>query len=130
MIWNPPKQKVNITKMMIYSVIPLVIIYVGWRIQKFWILLGINFLFTIIFHISMNYTVPSFYTYVMSFVIGNIISLVCVRYFADKYNRKIAQVSSPEASTIAYYECPRCHDSDIRNNANGSVTCDNCGFTT
>ena len=35
-----------------------------------------------------------------------------------------------EASTVIYYECPKCHDPDIRNNPDGSAKCDNCGFAT
>ena len=35
-----------------------------------------------------------------------------------------------EASTIAYYECPKCHDPNIRNNPDGSARCIKCGFTT
>jgi len=43
MVWDPPRQKVNVTRMIIYSFIPILAIYAGWRIQKFWILAAINF---------------------------------------------------------------------------------------
>jgi len=31
MVWDPPKQKVNVTRMIIYSFIPILSIYPEWR---------------------------------------------------------------------------------------------------
>ena len=54
-----------------------------------------------------------------------------MRLFKNNRSRRlITNQSSKEASTIAFYECPKCHDPNIRNNLDGSATCDNCGFTT
>ena len=39
---KPQTQQVSVTRMMIYSVIPFLSIYAGWRIEKFWVLTGIN----------------------------------------------------------------------------------------
>ena len=32
------------------------------------------------------------------------------------------------ASTIFFYECPKCHSGDIQNNPDGSVNCPDCGY--
>ena len=42
MILDPSRQKVNVTRMIIFSFIPILAIYAGWRIQKFWVLLRIR----------------------------------------------------------------------------------------
>lgn len=43
MVWDPPNKPVNVTRIIIYSLIPILSIYAGWRIQKFWLLFIVNF---------------------------------------------------------------------------------------
>ena len=33
-----------------------------------------------------------------------------------------------ETSTMFFYECPKCHSGDIKNNPDGSVNCPDCGY--
>ena len=33
-----------------------------------------------------------------------------------------------ETSTMFFYECPKCHSGDIKNNPDGSVNCPSCGY--
>ena len=90
MVLDPTPEKVNIRRMMIYSLIPLLSIYAGWRIQKFWILVGINFLAGFALGlISDAVFIPLYFVYAISFFINAVITLTVVRYFAQKYNEKI-----------------------------------------
>ena len=95
MVLDPPKQKVNVTRMIIYSFIPILAIYAGWRIQKFWVLLGINLLIGWGISLPINMIIPYPYAYLVSFAVSIIISVYVVRYFARKYNEKI-QLSDSE----------------------------------
>jgi hypothetical protein len=36
--------------------------------------------------------------------------------------------TNTEASTVFFYECPKCHSGDIGNNPDGSVNCPSCGY--
>ena len=85
LVWDPPKQKVDVTRMMIYSLIPILSIYAGWRIQKFWLLLIINFAISII--IQMLFPFP--YGLTGFIVIDIIISVLVVKHFAEEYNENI-----------------------------------------
>ena len=89
MVWDPPKQKVNVTRMIIYSFIPILAIYAGWRIQKFWVLLGIDLLVGYGLGTSIEGSVPSPFGYLISISVTIILSIYFVRYFARKYNEKI-----------------------------------------
>ena len=90
MVLDPTLEKVNVKRMMIYSLIPLLLIYAGWRIQKFWVLIGINLLagFTLGF-ISDIIFIPLHFVYAISFFINALISVYAVRYFAKMYNEKL-----------------------------------------
>ena len=86
MVWDPPKEPVNVTRMIIYSFIPILWIYAGWRIQKFWILLGIG----IVISIPTGMVLPFPY-----YLLAHIpIIVFVVRYFARKYNENIANRSN------------------------------------
>ncbi len=88
MVWDPPKQIVNIKRMIIYSFIPFLSIYVGWRIQKFWVLLGINILIGIA-EIALQMIFPWPYYLLVIIPIEISISIYIVRHYAKKYNEKI-----------------------------------------
>ena len=93
MVWDPPKETVNVNRMIIYSFIPLLAIYAGWRIQKFWVLLGINFGLGYVVGIPVQMVLPFPYGYGLSLLIGIIVSVFIVRHFARKYNEKISTES-------------------------------------
>ena len=43
-------------------------------------------------------------------------------------HQKFKKILNSEASTLFYYECPKCHSADIVNNPDGSVNCPDCGY--
>jgi hypothetical protein len=103
MIPKPPRKEVNVTRMIIYSFIPILSIYAGWRIEKFWLLVLINLIIgmaisaiQVIMMISTN-TFESTYSdtyestlYSGIVTIGSIVfNIYIVRHFARKYNEKI-----------------------------------------
>lgn len=98
MVFDPPKQQVNVTRMIIYSFIPILSIYAGWRIQKFWVLLGIN----IVVGIGVSAVAEAaefaantpYLGLVISLAIQIPLSVYIVRHFARKYNEKIAAAST------------------------------------
>jgi hypothetical protein len=87
MVWNPPKQPVNVTRMVIYSLIPILSIYAGWRIQKFWMLVIINFLIGFGVNIAVGYPLGNPY---IGSIISIPISIFVVWHYAKAYNVKIA----------------------------------------
>ncbi len=97
MVWDPPKQEVNVTGMIIYSIIPFLGIYTGWRIQKFWIITGIQALVGIGLGFAL-YTFPiesfwiPYFGRLISYIIIIIITIFLTRHFARKYNEKIKSV--------------------------------------
>jgi hypothetical protein len=94
MVLDPPKQKVNVTRMIIYSFIPILAIYAGWRIQKFWVLLGISIVVGWGISMPIDMIIPYPYAYLISFAASIAISVYVVRYFARKYNEKIGSIES------------------------------------
>ena len=93
MVLDPPREKVNVTRMIIYSFIQILAIYAGWRIQKFWVLFGISIIVGWGISMPIDMIVPYPYAYLISFSVSVAISVYVVRYFARKYNEKI---QSPE----------------------------------
>ena len=89
MIPKPPRQEVNVTRMIIYSFIPILSIYAGWRIEKFWILVGINFAVGFALGVPLSMTLPEPYGSLVSMPISIIISIYVVRHFARKYNDEL-----------------------------------------
>ena len=89
MVWDPPKQKVNVTRMIIYSFIPILSIYAGWRIQKFWLLVLVNFGLGLGISIPIQMILPFPYGFGFSWPIVIIASVFVVKYFAEEYNKKI-----------------------------------------
>lgn len=89
MVWDPPKQKVDVTRMVIYSLIPILSIYAGWRIQKFWLLVLINFGLSLGISIPIQMIFPFPYGVGLSLGIGIIVSLFVIKHFAEEYNKRI-----------------------------------------
>jgi len=93
MVWDPPKQKVNVTRMIIYSFIPILGIYAAWRIQKFWLLVLLGLVVGIGLSITLapiSLTFPEL-SYVISMIGSIVINILIVKYFAEKYNEKIIE---------------------------------------
>ena len=89
MVWDPPKQKVNVTRMIIYSFIPFLSIYAGWRIQKFWLLVVINIVIGLVTSVSLYSLLPYPYGVILSLAAEIIASVYVVKHFAEKYNEKL-----------------------------------------
>jgi len=93
MVWDPPKQKVNVTRMIIYSFIPILGIYAAWRIQKFWLLVILGLVISIGLGITLaplSLASPEL-SYVISVIGSIIINILIVKYFAEKYNETIIE---------------------------------------
>ena len=93
MVWDPPKQKVNVTRMIIYSFIPILGIYAAWRIQKFWLIVILDLVIGFGLSITLtpiSLTFPEL-SYVISVIGSLIINILIVKYFAEKYNEKIIE---------------------------------------
>lgn len=70
--------------MMLYSLIPILSVYAGWRIRKFWVLLGINLVIGWGVGIPLGMVLPYPYGTIASIAIEVPISLLIVRHFAKK----------------------------------------------
>jgi hypothetical protein len=93
MVWDPPKQKVNVTRMIIYSFIPILGIYAAWRIQKFWLLVILGMVVSVGLGITLtplSLTSPEL-SYVITVMGSIIINILIVKYFAEKYNETIIE---------------------------------------
>ena len=93
MVWDPPKQKVNVTRMIIYSFIPILGIYAAWRIQKFWLIVILDLVIGFGLSITLtqiSLTFPEL-SYVISVIGSIIINILIVKHFAEKYNEKIIE---------------------------------------
>lgn len=93
MVWDPPKQKVNVTRMIIYSFIPILGIYAAWRIQKFWLLVILGLVVSVGLGITLtplSLASPEL-SYVISVIGSIIINILIVKYFAEKYNETIIE---------------------------------------
>ncbi len=93
MVWDPPKQKVNVTRMIIYSFIPILGIYAAWRIQKFWLLVILGMVVSVGLGITLaplSLASPEI-SYVITVMGSIIINILIVKYFAEKYNETIIE---------------------------------------
>jgi hypothetical protein len=93
MVWDPPKQKVNVTRMIIYSFIPILGIYAAWRIQKFWLLVILGLVVSVGLGITLaplSLASPEL-SYVITVMGSIIINILIVKYFAEKYNETIIE---------------------------------------
>ena len=101
MVWDPPKQKVNVTRMVIYSFIPILSIYAGWRIQKFWLLVLVNFGLGLGISIPIQMIFPFPYGLGFSWSIVIIASVLVVKHFAEEYNEKVNEVNTDKISNTS-----------------------------
>ena len=93
MVWDPPKQKVHVTRMIIYSFIPILGIYAAWRIQKFWLLVILGLVVSVGLGITLaplSLASPEI-SYVITVMGSIIINILIVKYFAEKYNETIIE---------------------------------------
>jgi hypothetical protein len=83
--------------MMIYSLIPILSIYAGWRIQKFWLLFIVNFIAGVITGFvgqTLEESGAQYAGIILGLAVGIPLSLFLVRKFAIEYNEKIARETS------------------------------------
>jgi hypothetical protein len=85
--------------MIIYSFIPILSIYAGWRIQKFWVLVGINLLVGYGLGTLIAIAIPFPASLVVSLAVQIVISVLVVRHFARSYNEKIT-ASTTQPSNV------------------------------
>ena len=101
MVWDPPKKPVNVTRMMIYSLIPILSIYAGWRIQKFWLLFIVNFIIGVATGFISNALEKAGDLYagiILSLAVSISVSLFLVRKFSIEYNERIGRQTQPSSS--------------------------------
>lgn len=101
MVWDPPKKPVNVTRMMIYSLIPILSIYAGWRIQKFWLFFIVNFIVGVAtgFVSSALEEAGDLYAgIILSLAVSISVSLFLVRKFSIEYNERIGRETQPTNS--------------------------------
>ena len=101
---DPPKEKVDVTLMIIFSFIPILGIYAAWRIQKFWMILLIEMAISIVFTIAI---IPvAFILAEMSMFIGLAagiaINVLLVKHYAEKYNEKMGFASTKSEKITDY----------------------------
>lgn len=97
MVYDPPRKMVDVSRIVIYSFVPILAIYAAWRIQKFWLLLLIN--------VGLGYgtgiavgailslsggPLASASVIVFGMAIQIAVSVLVVRHYANRYNEKIA----------------------------------------
>lgn len=104
MVLDPPKEKVDVTLMIIFSFIPILGIYAAWRIQKFWMILLIEMAISIVFTIAI---IPvAFILAEMSMFIGLAagiaINVLLVKHYAEKYNEKMGFASTKSEKITDY----------------------------
>jgi hypothetical protein len=85
--------------MIIYSFIPILSVYAGWRIQKFWVLLGINIVVglgvSVVAGAAEFASNNPYIGVALSLAIQVPLSVFIVRHFARGYNEKIAASAPP-----------------------------------
>ncbi len=94
MVSDPPRKEVNVTRMIIYSLVPFLNIYAGWRIQKFRRLLVLDIVLGLVTYPLDNVMGYSF-AWIISLAITIFIPLYFVNKYAHDYNEKI---KNPEFS--------------------------------
>ena len=98
MVFDPTPEQVNVRRMMIYSILPILSFYALWRIQKFWLITLI--LTPIYLGMEMLDIVSSYLDYEFNLDLINIVVIVLylgfvlllVRHYAQKYNEKILNI--------------------------------------
>ena len=78
MVWDPPKQKVDVTRMIIYSFIPILGIYAIWRIQKFWLFLILEVVMSFVVGVTLiplGFIAPELIS-IVAFPLGILINIL------------------------------------------------------
>jgi len=77
--------------MIICPFVPILAIYAGWRIQKFWLLLILDFIVSVSVGGSLSpiSTVSPELSMVLDIAGTIIINIILVKHFAEKYNQTI-----------------------------------------
>ena len=97
MVWDPKQETVDVKRMMIYSLIPIVSIYAMWRIQKFWKIALILIPFAIVDRLLTSAMTknPSSEIGPLDLIslvflgMSIIVTVLLVKHYAQKYNEKI-----------------------------------------
>ena len=102
MVWDPKQETVNVKRLMIYSIIPILSIYATWRIQKFWVIFCIVFFLSFAIGLIMGVgmgigeSLGSPEMILISYGLGMgltlLINPLLVRHYAQKYNEKIENI--------------------------------------
>ena len=94
MVLDPPRKEVNALHMVILSFIPIVGIWVAWRIQKFWLILllelGISIVFSVVI-MPLAFFAPDL-AWIVGLIVGVGANALLVNHFAEKYNEKISGI--------------------------------------
>ena len=99
MVWDPKPETVNVNRMMIYSLVPILSIYPMWRIQKFWKITLILIPFAIVDRLLTSAMArnPSSEISPLDLIslvflgISIIVTVLLVKHYAQKYNEKITK---------------------------------------
>ena len=90
MVFDPERKPVSVRRMIIYSFIPFLNIYAAWRIQKFWVLLGLGIAARIVIDVAAELsTIEPYILAIIATVLYITFSVLIVRHYAIKYNEKI-----------------------------------------
>ena len=99
MVWDPKPETVNVKRMIIGSLIPILSIYCCWRIQKFWVIYSIMFFVQIVMGIvvgmvigmgiSFGYLDMGQISYGVGIGLNLLMNPLLFRYYAQEYNKKI-----------------------------------------
>ena len=106
MVLDPPRKKVDVFVMIIFSFIPILGIYAAWRIQKFWMLLLLELGISIIFGIAiipLAFFMPEL-AMIMGVIVGIGANVLLVKYYAEKYNEKIGFPSTKSEKITNYIQ--------------------------
>jgi len=97
LVLNPKIETVNVKRLMIYSLIPILSLYSIWRIQKFWKITLILLPFAIVERVltsamtqNTSSEIGSLDLISLVFLgISVIVTVLLVKHYAQKYNEKI-----------------------------------------
>ena len=95
MVLDPPRQPVSVNRMIVYSLIPILNIYAAWRIQMFWIMVGISIASGIAIFYPAETFIPDPYGFIVALTLDGIVSVLATKYFAVKYNKRMGVESAP-----------------------------------
>ena len=96
MNFEPVSEEVSVKRMMIYSCIPILDLYVLWRIENFWyliIVVSTGLLFSVLSFISsllfLDITDYQYFITAIGITSGLMSNVLLVRCYAKRYNEKL-----------------------------------------